>query len=415
MVIFMRRAIDPNIWLERLLYWLLLGWYCGLVYGLVTLLVTWPARPITSLAQLPWWSAVPALIVVVLSYGPVTRYLGQSVHHLIYGQHDDAYAMMARVSDQLYTTTSPDVLLPTLNASLAATLRLPYVAVQVNVEPTVSAHYGRAPTGAEIVSVPVRYRDLTLGTLSASARRPNARLSASDQRLLGDVARQVGITLYATQLSEALQSSREQIVLAHEEERRRIRRDLHDELGPTLAALRMQLGALRRTVQQHPAAADQLIADLQEDVLAATAEVRRIVYNLRPPLLDEFGLLDAIRNLNLGDDKLVVCLDAPDTLPVLPAALEVALYRIVTEALHNVVRHAQAQRCCIRLVIEGAQLVLTVSDDGGGLPPAYLPGVGHTAMHERAAELGGKVTITAASAGGTLVTAVFPWKEARHG
>jgi signal transduction histidine kinase len=112
---------------------------------------------------------------------------------------------------------------------------------------------------------------------------------------------------------------------------------------------------------------------------------------------------------------LVVCLDAPDTLPVLPAALEVALYRIVTEALHNVVRHAQAQRCGIHLVLHEAQLMLTVSDDGCGLPPAYLPGVGHTAMHERAAELGGKVTITTAPAGGTLIRAVFPWKEARCG
>jgi signal transduction histidine kinase len=417
----MRRPIDLNLWLERLLYWLLLVWYSGVVYGLVVLVVTWPARPISRLDQIPWWPSVIALGLVLLTYRPVSRYLGSGVHHLVYGQHDDAYAIVARVSDQLDGDAAPQALLPTLAATLAETLRLPFVAISAAPTephhsanaPQLSSVYGVAPAGAEIVTIPLRHSNQELGMLSVSARRSRDRLSAEDHRLLGVLARHVSMTLHGVRLGEALQASREHLVLAREEERRRIRRDLHDGLGPTLAGLRLHLGALRRSVHRSPAAAEQLIDELQTNLQTATADIRRIVYELRPPMLDEFGLLGALRNLSAPDAALSIVLEIPETLPHLPAAVEVALYRIAAEGLHNIARHAQATCCTLALCIEDEQLTLAIIDDGRGLPAGYFPGVGHQGMHERAAELGGSVTIASAPGGGTRITAIFPRKVNR--
>ena len=225
--------------------------------------------------------------------------------------------------------------------------------------------------------------------------------------MLRDLARQVGITLHAAELTEALQTSRAQFVTAREEERQRIRRDLHDGLEPTLASLRLQLAALRRSVGHDAAAAEALLGGLQGDLRSATAEVRRLVYDLRPPLLDEFGLVGALRRLELGDG-LTRTVEAPEPLPPLPAALKVALYRIAAETLYNVARHARATHCTVRLTVDAARVTLTVADNGRGLPRGYLAGVGHRSVDERAAELGGSVSVSARPAGGTRVVAVFP-------
>lgn len=270
--------------------------------------------------------------------------------------------------------------------------------------------YGIQLAHTERLAIPLAYRSTQIGALYTAARRPNESLSASDLHLLHDLARQVGITLHAAQLTDALHASREHLVLAREEERRRIRRDLHDGLGPTLAALRLQLSALRHNVRHNPDEAERLIDELRNDVRAATANIRRLVYDLRPPMLDAFGLVGALRNLDLRSTGLTRSIELPAPLPPLPAALEVAIYRIAAEALHNVARHAQASYCAIGLVVNEASLTLSVTDNGCGLPASYLAGVGHQAMHERAAELGGSVSIAPAPTGGTCVSALFPLK-----
>ena len=358
----------------------------------------------------PWWLTGLGLAGFAATVWPVSRWLHHRVDDLVYGQHDNPYALLSQLNLHLEGASTPDALLPTVAATLATTLDLPYVAIEAELgaeQPDVS--YGTPPPHAEIVSIPLAYLTTRLGTLRVSSRRPHERLSAYDIRLLADLARQVGITLHAAQLTEALQASREQLVLAREEERRRIRRDLHDGLGPTLASLRLQLSALRHTMGSNPQA-ERLIDELRADVRAATAEIRRLVYDLRPPMLDEFGLLGALRNLELTSDGLERSVEAPAALPPLPAAVEVAIYRIAAEALHNIVRHAQATNCAIRLALHDDCLRLTVTDNGCGLPATYLPGIGHRSMHERAAELGGSVTILPAPERGACVTATFPLK-----
>lgn len=363
----------------------------------------------------PWWLSGVGLAAFAASVWPVSHWLHRRVDDLVYGLHDNPYVLLAQLSQQLEAASTPGALLPTVAASLAATLKLPYVALETELgadQPAV--WYGTPPRATEIVRIPLAYRTTPLGALQVSARRPHEHLTAADTRLLVDLARQVGITLHAAQLTEALQASREQLVLAREEERRRIRRDLHDGLAPTLASLRLQLSALRHTLGPNPDA-ERVIDELRTDVRAATAEIRRLVYDLRPPMLDEFGLVGALRNLDLTSDGLERSVEAPTVLPPLPAAVEVAIYRIAAEALHNIVRHAHATHCAVRLTLHDDCLMLTVTDDGCGLPATYLPGIGHRSMHERAAELGGSVTILPMADRGTCVTATFALQRMRDG
>ena len=192
-------------------------------------------------------------------------------------------------------------------------------------------------------------------------------------------------------LTADLQRWRERLVNAREgEERRRLRRDLHDGLGPQLATLTLRLDAARNLLGTEPKAADALLAGLKTQVQAAISDIRRLVYDLRPPALDELGLIPAIREqaANYGQNGLKISVEAPERLPVLPAAVEVAAYRIAQEAMTNIVRHAKAQACHVRLSVNH-QLELEITDDGIGLPEERRAGVGLPSMRERVAELGG--------------------------
>jgi signal transduction histidine kinase len=216
----------------------------------------------------------------------------------------------------------------------------------------------------------------------------------------------------ARALSADLQRSRERLVSAREEERRRLRRDLHDGLGPQLASLTMTAEAARDLISTDPRRAEELLAGVMERAQDAVSDVRRLVYELRPPALDALGLLAALRAYadHHTEGGIRVTVESPGALPPLPAAVEVAAYRIAMEALNNVARHASARNCKVGLSLdEGAgMLALEVSDDGRGIEGDYEPGVGLSSMRERAEELGGSCTIEALPSGGTRVTALLP-------
>jgi signal transduction histidine kinase len=210
--------------------------------------------------------------------------------------------------------------------------------------------------------------------------------------------------------TEDLQRSRERLVAAREEERRRVRRDLHDGLGPMLGGLTLKLDVADDLVGRDPGAAHALLRDLKAQVQTAIADIRRLVYALRPPALDDLGLVAALRAeaMQYELSGLRVTIDAPEPMPALPAAVEAAAYRIVQEALTNVVRHAGARRCAARLALRDGAVQLEVSDDGLGLPPARGRGVGLASMRERAEELGGTCVVEPLPAGGTRVRATLP-------
>jgi two-component system NarL family sensor kinase len=231
--------------------------------------------------------------------------------------------------------------------------------------------------------------------------------------VLALVAVPLAVAVHATRLSTELQSSREKLVSAREEERRRIRRDLHDGLGPTLTGVAFAADAAANLIDVEPVRARELLAGLRADTRTAIGDVRRLVDDLRPPALDELGLVGALRQradqLSFRADGASIQVEvSADGLPALPAALEVAAYRIATEALTNVVRHSRATSAVLALRC-GTDLEIEVNDDG---PPngAWRPGVGLQAMRERAAELGGKFEAGPTARGG-LVRARFPLEQ----
>jgi two-component system, NarL family, sensor kinase len=213
----------------------------------------------------------------------------------------------------------------------------------------------------------------------------------------------------SSRLAAELQESREQLVLAREEDRRRIRRDLHDGLGPVLGGVALRLDAAANAMESDPASARRMIGQSRQDVTDALADVRRLVHGLRPPALDDLGLVDALRQQveRTGSSGLEIELEAVD-LPSLPAALEVAAYRIASEAMANTVRHAQASAATLRLVGGPGELVVELSDDGVGIAPDRTAGVGLRSIRERAEELGGRAEITCPPDGGTRVRAWLP-------
>ena len=246
-----------------------------------------------------------------------------------------------------------------------------------------------------------------LGTLAANLNRMNDEIAAQSEQLT-----EWNRTLEqrVKQQVEEIQHARERIVGAREEERRRLRRDLHDGLGPTLASLFQRLDTVQTLVPRDPQSASALLVDLKSQMRMVIADIRRLVYELRPPTLDEFGLLGAIREYVArlqGTNSLQLRVQGPDVLPPLPAAVEVAAYRIALESLTNIIRHAQASECCVHLSLSDA-LYLEVEDNGVGIPPANRAGVGLRSMRERAAELGGTLVVESAPAGGTRILAQLP-------
>jgi signal transduction histidine kinase len=209
-----------------------------------------------------------------------------------------------------------------------------------------------------------------------------------------------------------LRISRQKLIAAREEERRHLRRELHDGLGSVLASLSFNLDAACNLLGQDSAASGSLLKELKVQTQDAIKDVRRLAYDLRPPVLDELGLgasLQAyVKGLNCPAD-LQINFEIPDPLPALPAAVEAATYRISIEAINNVVRHSEACNCVVALFIRDSQhLVVEIKDDGQGLAAPWHAGVGILAMRERAAELGGAIKIESNPGHGTVVGVTLP-------
>ena len=263
---------------------------------------------------------------------------------------------------------------------------------------------------------PLVYQSETIGQLLVAPRAPGELFNPAERRLLENVARQAGTAVYAAQLTHDLQRSRERLVTTREEERRRIRRDLHDGLGPQLATLSLKVDAARNylghdveTADQRPV--DHLLTELKSEIQSAISDIRRLVNELRPAALDQLGLVSALReHIARQNGNLQITLTAPDHLPTLPAAVEVAAYRIALEALTNTIRHAQAHTCQLHLQINNG-LHLKIRDDGLGLPIGYQAGIGLSSMRERAAELGGTFKIESTPGSGTVISVQLPFSR----
>jgi signal transduction histidine kinase len=354
---------------------------------------------------------VVATVLAAAVLLPVRGRLQRQVDRLFFGDRGAPYVAMTRLGRRVEQATADEPVLSSVVTDVATSLRLPYAAVQLRIGDSwlPSAAWGQPP--AEVVVIPLTFQRETVGKLLIGQRTPTERLSQDDERLLANLARQVAPAAHAVALRQALDASRTGLVTAREEERRRLRRDLHDELGPTIAGLTLGLDTACTMTAGHREL-ERLLQGLKAESQRAVTDIRRIVYGLRPPALDEVGLAGTLREETARMERrtpgLSITLHIPGQgLPELPAAVEVAAYRIVIEAVTNVLRHAHAHNCDIS-IRAAKHLRLEICDDGAGMPEGWRAGVGITAMRERVAELGGELSIDSGEPHGTRIDVRIP-------
>jgi signal transduction histidine kinase len=387
----------------------------SLVFGALTLLIATAYIVVVGVLGRLFQSGSNVLLTILATgliailFHPLRQRLQQTVNRLMYGDRDDPATVLSRLSERLANTAIPGEILPTIVETIAQALKLPYVAIvqQDSESEKIVAEYGRSSSNT--MGFSLVYQGQVIGQLLVAPRAPGETFTPNEWRLLENIARQAGAAVVAAQLTQHLQHSRQQLVTSREEERRRIRRDLHDGLGPQLATMSLRLDTVSNYLNDDRESAEKLIQELKNQVQDAIQDIRRLVYGLRPPALDQLGLVPALRVYAAQNSAngLLICVDAPETLPSLPAAVEVAAYRIALEAMTNAAKHAHANQCTVRLNVEN-ELCLEIMDNGAGLPARLPSGVGLASIRERAAELGGEFCLKSTPGEGTHLTIQLP-------
>ena len=400
------RLFDLDVVLGRTLVFAAVTVVAVSVYLLTVAVLT------SFVADQPTGVAVAGAVAVAILVNPVRVRLEGWVSRALYGDRDDPYVALARLAGLLAAREVP---WPAVAQDLRRAFRVPYVAVRTATGTLVEAGAEPIEPG-RLLTVPLVHADDTIGSLAVATRGRGGRFAPAERRLLHDLGNQVASALHQERLDRELRASRERLVLAREEERRMLRRTLHDDIGPTLAAIPLRTETVRRLLAAPGSAPVAEVLDrIEHDATRAAETVRQLAYDLRPPVLDELGLAPAIEQRIPAMAPLAVHLQVDGVgadRPALPAAVEVAAYRIVSAAMDNAARHAEAQACWVSLRLADGALELEVADDGIGPRAGVRAGVGITAMRERAAELGGHCTIEARDGRGTLVRALLPMERA---
>lgn len=362
------------------------------------------------------WVAVVTAVVVTASFGPVRGRVQLAVNRLTFGDQADPYRVLAGLTRRLESATATRDVLAEAVTDIARSLRWPYVAVHQSTggRPGQLLAATGEPSAGHVLEL--RHGGRVVGELTVGGRGPGAQLAERDRTLLADVANQLALLVHATSLSSELERAHRRLLDTREVERRRLRDDLHDGLGPSLAAIAAGIEAARYELDE-PRPFGEEVTDLLDRTLRevdhAIASTRAIVRGLRPPLLDELGLAEALRErcARPGPTRFDVDVAAAE-LDTLPAAIEVAVLHVVEEAVTNVVRHANARHGVVQLSLgdrDGPALRIAIADDGCGLPAAgFEPGVGLHSMRRRVAELGGHLDVQSPPGGGTRVVAWLP-------
>jgi len=393
------RLYEVDVWVNR-----------ALVYSVLTVMVAAAYALVATVAGLVWQGndlAAPlaATVVIAVALHPLRIRVQRAVDHLVYGRRREPYVVLTDLGRRLETVLPPDEVLQTLVQEISNTMRLPYVAATLDDLVVTWPPDARTPAD-RLENFPLRWHEHDLGVLTVSSL-PGDDLSASDRDLLDGLARQAGAAVHAAILNDDLRRSRERILAAREDERRRLQRDLHDGLGPTLASLYQRVDVARSLLARDPAAADRLLTDVALQTRSVIGEIRTLVHALRPAELDELGLAAALEAVGARFDAIGVIVTAAD-LPPLAPVVESAAYRIAVEALTNAARHSGATSATVQVRLSGDALRLTVTDDGCGIFAEAAEGTGLRSMRERADELGGTCDVAAEPGHGTRVDARLP-------
>lgn len=447
------RIYDIDLLINRTLVYgvlsaVVIGTYVGIVGYLSALFETRASLPLT----------LAATAVIALAFQPLRERVQRAVNRVLYGARDDPFAVVSKLARSLEAAIPADAVLPTVVETTAQALRLPHVSIWQNNGDTVrlSAAYGARPAADSVATddaldrvmsasapielaqlrssrlasalartratliYPLHHRGSAVGLLCLAPRTAGEMWSSTDRATLGDLARHAGAAVHAATLTAELQRSlaelqrsRELLVTAQERERRRIQQDLHDGLGPTLAAIRMHLEAhldgeppadrgLRNTLER----VDELVRE-------AAADVRRIVGGLHPPTLAQLGLVPALRAHveQFGRDVGIAARFSGQNGIAVSPAVELAVFRVAQEALTNAARHARASTVEVALSLSNSRMHLVVSDNGAGLPlDAAARGTGLAGMRERSELIGGQLTVESSPGKGTRVELAIPFE-----
>lgn len=363
-------------------------------------------------------SGAVGAMVAIFAFGPMSSWIRSSINRAFYGRRDDPFAVVSELGGRLSGAGDPSEGLAAVVAALCDQLKLPFAEIR-NGEGAVLARRGEPEVADEPRELTLSHQGRDVGQLRVGHRRGSSTFSTEEEQLLVTLSQQIGAAVTALDLVEGLRGAQERLVVATQDERRRIQRDLHDELTPQLTGVTFKLDAARNHLDAgNTGQVDELVASARNDVNAAVADMRRLVYALGDPTVASLGLgpavVDRVRALALPAGITVDCTIADD-LPVLPPAVEEAVLRIVTEAVANVVRHAGATRCLVEVGTgtDGAELVARIADNGRGIGAGSRPGVGTSSMRDRATQLGGRLDVGPADGGGTVVVAVLPLRSAR--
>jgi two-component system, NarL family, sensor kinase len=326
------------------------------------------------------------------------------VDRLLYGDRDAPLRALRQLGAQLEAVAPDDVPQRIVDTVQQAT-RSPWV--RLDLPGGVAAEVGASRGVAESEVVILSHAGTSLGRLLVQPRPGERRLPSRERMLLEDLGRQAGVALYAARATTELLASREHLVRAREAERARLRRDLHDGLSPALAGISLAAHAAAPAVRADPDLAEQLLDQMANEAQSSGESVQRLLADLRPLQLEELGLVAAIEEHAAHLACSTAVRVTSDAMPVLPAAVEVAAYRIAVEAITNAARHADARTIAVHLS-GGRELEVKIEDDGSGIAAHQRPGVGMASMRERAEGVGGVLRVAPRPGGGTVVTASLP-------
>ncbi len=341
-----------------------------------------------------------AALAVAITFNPLRIRLQRLIDRAFYGGRSDPAGTARDVGEQL---RQADELADVVDRARLA-LRLPWMTLV------------RLPDGAELAkagghvpgagaAVPLTYRGEPVGTLRLGLRRGEATLHESDRHTLELICTPLAIALHATALAEQVRQARTATIEAAAAERVRLQHELHDGLGPVLTSIAFRADAAANVMRTDLDRADGLIGEVRTELRAVIGDIRRIVYGLRPLELEDLGLVGALRQHIAAIPEqhrrpLRVELAAPDPMPTLSPAVELAAYRIAVEGITNALRHSTGRSCRVAVTV-GDDLEVTVTDDGDA-PEGWRPGVGLRSIDTRAEELGGTAHAAPGAAGWTV-------------
>lgn len=404
-IVLERRARQMSVAFNRTMVYIMLSVLGVLAYGLLVgvlgFFIHGKANAIIALL---------ATGMLAILFQPLRERVQKAVNRLVYGEWEDPYRVLSRLTQQLEASLTHTGLLASVVEKVATTLQIPYAAIEVYTAKGMDrlAVYGEPVE--EVRYIELEVQGVPVGRLILGDRRLGQSMPPGMRNIVEDLARQVSIAVQSFSLADDLHHSRERLINAREEERRRLRRDLHDGLGSSLASMTLRIDEAIQHYEDSPERSRQALETVRNQMREAIADIRRLVYSLRPPALDEFGLAFALQELSMQyqTPALQITLEGAERGLDLSAAAEVAVYRIVQEALTNVVRHANASQCRIQLRLDERVLRIRIKDNGDGMPASVTPGIGVRSIKERAEELGGAFALASEPGKGTDIQVSLP-------